>query len=132
VSGGRVAVVDTSVVIAWQNRSEPSHARAVELIAAWPDLLMHTVNVAELLVGTPETAWTGLLEMLRTDGFTFHDTTAQELARARRETGLRMPDACVIALARARRANGVLSFDAKLSRAAQAEGFATGAGPGAG
>ncbi|MDR1152868.1 MAG: PIN domain-containing protein [Bifidobacteriaceae bacterium] len=123
MTGHHLAAVDSSVVIAWQNRDEPFHARAVEMISAWPDLVMHTLNVAEVLAGLRDHDWTLFLDMMRRDGFTFHDTTAQALARAKRDTGLRMPDACVIAVAAAHRARAVLSFDQRLLRAAHAHGF---------
>jgi predicted nucleic acid-binding protein len=62
---------------------------------------------------------------MRAHGFTFHHTAAEELADARRTTGLKMPDACVIAVAKAQNATAVLSLDERLRRAARAGGFAT-------
>jgi predicted nucleic acid-binding protein len=105
------------------------HEHAVDLLAAFPALVMHTVNVAELLVGTDRRAWAGLLATIRAHGFTVHDTTPEQLADARRRTGLRMSDACVIAVAEARHADAILTLDRNLLRAAAAEGFTTGYAP---
>ncbi|MDR1187731.1 MAG: PIN domain-containing protein [Bifidobacteriaceae bacterium] len=119
----RVAAVDASVVVAWQNRDEPSHAEAVRLIAAWPDLVMHTVNLAEILGGVDKASWPILLDTLRGDGFRFRDTSAGQLAEAKLDTGLKMPDACVVAVARAEGADAIVSLDRRLSQAARAEGL---------
>ncbi|MDR2566951.1 MAG: PIN domain-containing protein [Bifidobacteriaceae bacterium] len=124
-SSGRAAV-DASAAIAWQNVDEPFHGAAVELIAGWPELVMHTVNLAEMLAGMDKSEWEGLIEVMREDGFTFHHTTAEQLAEAKRATRLKMRDACVIAVAKAQGAQAVLSLDSRLIRAARAEGFATG------
>jgi predicted nucleic acid-binding protein len=120
--------VDASTVIAALNDDEPSHNAALDLLASWDALVIHTVNVAEILAGVDPAAWTGLLGAMHSAGFAFCDTTAEELARAKVVTGLKMPDACVIAVAQARRADAVLSLDQRLTRAARAAGFACGSG----
>jgi predicted nucleic acid-binding protein len=125
LTAGHRAAVDASVVIAWQNLDEPGHGTAVELTAAWKTLVMHTVTLAEILAGLERSEWDGMLDLLRGEGFTFHHTTAEELADARKKTGLKMPDACVIAVARSQGAAAVLSLDGRLRRVARAEGFAT-------
>jgi predicted nucleic acid-binding protein len=118
------AVVDASVVIAMMNQEEPSHAEATQMAEAHVELVMHTVNLAEVLAGVEATEWPDLLDTMDGHGFTFHHTTAQELATAKRATGLKMPDACVIALARSQGAEAVLTLDRKVRQAARAEGFA--------
>jgi len=120
----RLAAVDTSVLIAWQTPAEPSHAEATAMVAAWPDKVLHTLNLAEFLTGYSETVWPLLLATLRRNGFAWHDTTPETLAQARRDTGLKMPDSCVIAVARSTGAGAVLTLDQKLRRAADREGFA--------
>jgi predicted nucleic acid-binding protein len=116
--------VDTSVVIAWQNREEPAHAAAVAMLADWPDLVMHAVNFAEMLAGVEKSQWADLARVMRAHGFAFHDTAAEALADAKRDTGLKMPDACVIAVAKAEGADAVLTLDDRLARAARAQGLA--------
>ncbi|MDR1393628.1 MAG: type II toxin-antitoxin system VapC family toxin [Bifidobacteriaceae bacterium] len=124
MTAGRRAVVDASLVIAALNADEPSHGQALNLLAAWDVLVLHTVNLAEILAGVDRGAWDGLLAALRANGFEAHHTTAEELAEARLATALKMPDACVIAVAKAQHVEAVLSLDARLVRAAREQGFA--------
>ncbi|MDR1426707.1 MAG: type II toxin-antitoxin system VapC family toxin [Bifidobacteriaceae bacterium] len=121
------AVVDASVVIAWQDAGHPRHREAKDLLEAWgPDFAMHKLNLAEVLVGLDESDWSPFIELLRQVGFQFQSTGPEQLARARQQTGLKMPDACSLALSRAKRATALLSFDQRLTAAAQADGLATG------
>ena len=120
----KLAAVDTVTVVAWLRTDHVFHAAAVDALADWPQLVMHTVNLAEVLVGVERADWPKTKAALTGVGFTFHDTTADQMATARLDTRLKMPDACVIAVARARNASAVLTFDEKLRKAAVAERLA--------
>jgi len=114
--------VDASVVIAWQTPGHVFHREAVRLIGeAEPPLYLHELHLAEVLVGLPRASWHGAMEVLTTMGFEFVTTSATEVARARLDTGRRMPDACVIAAARSTGAHDVLTFDVALASAARAQ-----------
>lgn len=119
-----LAAVDTSVLIAWQNPDEPGHADATTMIATWPRKVIHTLNLAEFLTGYPADDCPAMLAVLARNGFAWFDTTAEALAAARRDTGLKMPDACVLAVARAQGADAVLTLDQRLLHAAERHGFA--------
>jgi predicted nucleic acid-binding protein len=119
----RRAAVDASTVIAALNSDEPAHGEALDMLASWDILVMHTVNLAEILTGVDRASWNGLLDTMRAAGFEIHNTTAEELACSKADTGLKMPDACVIAVAKAQRVDAVLSLDQRLLRAARANGL---------
>ncbi|MDR1807871.1 MAG: type II toxin-antitoxin system VapC family toxin [Propionibacteriaceae bacterium] len=119
-----LAALDAGVVIAWQTPEHKFHARSLEAIAAWPRLVMHTVNLAEVLAGLDRDEWASTIRDLHAIGCTIRDTTAQELAAAQFDGNLRMTDACVLAVARAQAADAVLTFDARLRRVCDADGFA--------
>ncbi|MDR1824628.1 MAG: PIN domain-containing protein [Bifidobacteriaceae bacterium] len=125
VAAKAVAAIDASIVVAWQDANEPHHNDAVALIKAFPHLVLHTVNLAEVLAGMPRSQWPGVWTRLQAIGFEIHFTSADEMAAAKQDTRLKMPEACVIAAARARRADVVLTFDDRLKAAARRFGFAT-------
>jgi predicted nucleic acid-binding protein len=120
-----LAAVDASTVIAWQNPGHESHEQATQLMGAWVSKVMHAVTAAEVLVGIDRDRWAAALADLREMGFTFLDTTPEQLAAAKLDTGLKMPDACVLAVARAAGAQAVLTFDDRLQKAARSEGYVT-------
>ncbi|MDR1188067.1 MAG: type II toxin-antitoxin system VapC family toxin [Bifidobacteriaceae bacterium] len=117
-------VVDSSVVIAWQDKTHPRHADAeTHLLATGPDFAMHGLNLAEVLVGLDEVEWPAFRSLLEALGFRFLATSPERLAKTRRRSGLKMPDACVLALAEATTARAVLTLDQRLASTARAEGF---------
>jgi len=118
-------VVDANVVIAWQTPGHTFHDVAVRLIGeAEPPLVLHELNLAEVLVGLPRPSWDSAIDTLTAMGFTFVTTSAVEVAAARLDTRLRMPDACVVAAARQMGAGAVLTLDETLAAAARGAGLA--------
>jgi len=116
-------VVDASVLIAYLDRADAHHARAVELLAdAEPPLLVHPITLAEVLMaptraGSADRAWT----VLQTIGVKVHDRPVDplQLAERRVESGLRLPDCCVLQAAADARCR-VATFDERLRRVADA------------
>jgi predicted nucleic acid-binding protein len=119
----RVAAVDTVAAIAMLTPEHVFSADALDAVAQSQSLVMHTVNLAEFLAGLSPSQWPEVKADLTDCDFSFHDTFAETLAQARRETRLKMPDACVIAVARETGADGVITFDERLRTTAAALGF---------
>ncbi|MEQ6903355.1 type II toxin-antitoxin system VapC family toxin [Nocardioides sp. YIM 152588] len=116
--------LDASVVIAHLYPHDPHHAAATALLRdhADEDLLIHSLNLAEVLVGGVR-AGRGqeLLADLEAIGLRVAGTDAGEpmrLAGLRVETGLKMPDCCALDAA-ATAGSALATFDDRLGAAAR-------------
>lgn len=115
-------VLDASVVIAFLQPSDRHHTRAITLLEEHvaDAVLMHPINLAEVLVGAERHGrGSDLLRDLVAIGIQqAPHTDPLHLARLRVATGLKLPDCC--ALAAALDANGALAtFDDALAAAAR-------------
>jgi predicted nucleic acid-binding protein len=117
-----VIVLDASVLIAHLWSSDPHHELATRVLdaSAGDDLVVHELNLAEVLVGGVR-AGRGeqMLLDLELIGVTIAERTEEDallLATLRVRTGLKLPDCCVLATAVRHRAS-VLTFDASLATA---------------
>lgn len=121
-------VLDANVLIGHLDHHDAHHARATErLLAAAGDTLgTSTVTLAEALVG-PTRAGTladarAALRRLCITELSLPGHAAERLAALRAQTGLRLPDCCVLLAAEQSRGS-VLSFDDRLTRAADQLGL---------
>ncbi|MDA8340871.1 MAG: type II toxin-antitoxin system VapC family toxin [Actinomycetota bacterium] len=122
-------VLDASVLIAHLNPVDPHHAEATAiLLDATPGAtLVHTVTMAEVLVGGVRIGrGAALQDDLRAAGVELAPHDADEplrLAELRATTGLKLPDCCVLDVAVHHRAV-LATFDAALASIARQRGVA--------
>lgn len=122
-------VLDASVLIAHFSPLDSHHAAATTiLLDASPDsMLVHTVTMAEVLVGGVRIGrGAAMRDDIRAAGVEVapHDTGEPlRLAELRAGTGLKLPDCCVLDLAVHHRAS-LATFDAALALAARQRGVA--------
>jgi predicted nucleic acid-binding protein len=124
-----VIVLDASVLIAHLDERDAQHALAVErlLAAAEHPLGCSSMTLAEVFVGPARhgrlQAARAAVAELGANEIGLGADAATRLASLRAETGLELPECCVLLAAEDERAVGVLTFDDRLSRAAEALGF---------
>ncbi|WP_193312855.1 type II toxin-antitoxin system VapC family toxin [Georgenia subflava] len=123
-------VLDASVIIAALNPREARHADAVEVLAdpRHAPFLMHTINLAEVLVGAAragraaelaaDLAGLGIVAAEPGEG------EALALATLRVQTRLKMPDCCALEVAARHRAP-LATLDGSLRDAARSRGLTT-------
>lgn len=122
-------VLDASVLIAYLDGTDVHHGRAVDLLAREIDqeLGVSTLTLGEVLVGPTRTGRRAPV-LAAVNGLAIRELpmpagAAEDLARLRVETPLRMPDCCVL-LAAERSGATIASFDERLVSAASALGLA--------
>lgn len=120
-------VLDASLVIAQLSARDPHHQRASTYLreAAGHRFLMHSLNLAEVLVGAVR-AGRGeeLLSDLQDMGIEVADRAEGEplrLASLRAESGLKLPDCCALDTA-LQTGFTLATFDEALAAAARAAG----------
>lgn len=119
--------VDASVLIAHLNPAEAHHHAATEiLLAGTPgDLLVHTLTLAEVLVGGVRIGrGASMRDDLQAAGITVashDDDEPLRLAELRATTGLKLPDCCVLDVAIHHRAS-LATFGLALAEAARKRG----------
>jgi predicted nucleic acid-binding protein len=124
-----VIAVDASVLIAHLSPTDSHHdqATAILLDAGPGSTLVHTVTMAEVLVGGVRVGrGAAMRDDLRAAGVDVaaHDADdALRLAELRAATGLRLPDCCVLDVA-VRHQASLATFDAALASAARHRGVA--------
>lgn len=116
-------VLDASVVIALLEPSDVHHGDAITLLdGADHDLLMHPLNLAEVLVGGARVGrGEELAEDLSAIGISItqvDDGEPLRLATLRASTGLRLPDCCVVDAA-LRIDAALATFDSRLAEIAR-------------
>lgn len=119
-----IIVLDASVLIAHLNGEDAHHAVAEAFFTenAGAEFLMHTVNVAEILVvpmrmHRAEQA-ARMLHGMGIAEWNHEPGEARHLAELRVETDLRMPDVCALDTA-LRNSAALATFDARLAKAAR-------------
>ncbi|WP_235653558.1 type II toxin-antitoxin system VapC family toxin [Mycolicibacter icosiumassiliensis] len=119
--------VDASVLIAHLNPADAHHHAATEiLLAGTPgDMLVHTLTLAEVLVGGVRIGrGTSMRNDLQAAGITVashDDDEPLRLAELRATTGLKLPDCCVLDVAIHHRAS-LATFDRALADVARKRG----------
>ena len=121
--------LDASVLIAHLSAADPHHAAATAILldAAPGSTLVHTVTMAEVLVGGVRVGrGVAIRDDLRAAGIDAapHDPDEPlRLAELRATTGLKLPDCCVLDVAMHHQAS-LATFDAALASAARNRGVA--------
>lgn len=121
--------LDASVLIAHLSPADSHHeaATAILLHATPGSMLVHTVTMAEVLVGGVRARrGAAMRDDVRAAGIDVAPLDADEplrLAELRASTGLRFPDCCVLDVALHHRAS-LATFDAALATAARQRGVA--------
>jgi predicted nucleic acid-binding protein len=124
-----VIALDASVLIAHLSPVDSHHAAATAiLLDATPgSMLVHTVTMAEVLVGGVRVGrGAAMRDDLRAAGVDVAPHDADEplrLAELRASTGLKLPDCCVLDVAVHHQAS-LATFDATLASAARHRGVA--------
>lgn len=119
--------VDASVLIAHLNPADARHHAATEiLLAGTPgDMLVHTLTLAEVLVGGVRIGrGASMRDDLQAAGITVashDDGEPLRLAELRATTGLKLPDCCVLDVAIHHRAS-LATFDLALADVARKRG----------
>jgi len=119
-----VIAVDASVLIAHLSSGDSHHeaATAILLDATPGSTLVHTVTMAEVLVGGVRVGrGAAMRDDLRAAGIDVAPHDADEplrLAELRASTGLKLPDCCVLDVA-VRHQASLATFDAALASAAR-------------
>ena len=119
-------VVDAGVLIALWDRSNVHFSAARDIFGAHPRSSMHPVSLGEALVHTirnDDELWAR--ERLPSLGVREVAVAADQgfaLARARVETGLKMPDCCVLVCAE-QLGVPLATFDRRLAEVARARGI---------
>lgn len=115
--------LDASLLISHLDPADPHHAAATRffLASTSESLLMHSINLAEVLVGGARTG-RGIemmhdLQALGLQVATHDDLEPLRLAELRVSTGLKMPDCCALNVAMSTDA-ALATFDEQLSMAA--------------
>jgi predicted nucleic acid-binding protein len=122
-----VIVMDASVLIAHLNPADPHHETATAiLLAGTPgQMLVHTITLAEVLVGGVRVGQgASMRDDLRAAGITVaphDDGEPLRLAELRASTGLKLPDCCVLHVAIHHQAS-LATFDEALAAAARKRG----------
>lgn len=117
-------VMDASVLIAHLDSGDPHHeaATAILLSGTPGQMLVHTITLAEVLVGGVRIGHgASMLDDLRAAGIVVaphDDGEPLRLAELRANSGLKLPDCCVLDVAIHYRAN-LATFDAELAAAAR-------------
>lgn len=117
--------LDASVVIAHLSPEDPHHDAASGLLraAAGEDLLMHPLNLAEVLVGgVREGRGQEMLDDLQAIGIVVaehHDGEPLQLAELRVRSGLKLPDCCALRTALSS-SSTLATVDGDLAKAALA------------
>jgi toxin FitB len=120
-----VIVVDANALIAHLDENDALHPRAVDalLSTAEQPLGCSPITLAEVLVGPARADRLRDARRAITDlgivEIPLGDDAAARLAALRAETALKMPDCCVLLAAEDAQAEAVLTFDDRLSRAAE-------------
>ena len=116
--------LDASVVIALLNPHDPHHQAAVDYLreSATEDLVIHSLNLAEVLVGGAR-AGRGpeMVADLEAIGLRVADRSDGEplrLANLRANSGLKLPDCCALDTALST-ASTLATFDESLAKAAR-------------
>jgi predicted nucleic acid-binding protein len=121
-------VLDASVLIGHLDGNDPHHGCARGLLEAsgGSPLGASPISLAETLVAPARSghldAARGALERIGVAELALGTDSAAQLARLRASTGCKLPDCCVL-LAAQEYQGRVASFDAALSRAAEALGL---------
>lgn len=119
--------MDASVLIAHLNPADPRHLAATAiLLAAGPGrMLVHTITLAEVLVGGVRAGQGALMrDDLRAAGIRVaphDDDEPLRLAELRASSGLKLPDCCVLDVAIHHQAS-LATFDDALAAAARKRG----------
>lgn len=117
--------LDASLVIAHLNAVDAHHREATAVLrkVAGQQLLMHSLNLTEVLVGGVRAGREqDMLADLRAIGIVIAERIDGEhlrLARLRVETGLKLPDCCALDTALTS-GSALATFDAALAQAARA------------
>ena len=118
-------VLDANVLIAHLDHDDALHARAETALteAASEPFASSTITLAEVFVGPARrdrlAAALTAIETLEVAEIPLGADAPTRLARLRAETGLKLPDCCVLLAAQDAGASSVLSFDDRLSAAAE-------------
>jgi predicted nucleic acid-binding protein len=121
--------MDASVLIAHLNPDDPHHQAATAiLLAGRPgQMLVHTITLAEVLVGGVRIGQgTSMRDDLRAAGIAIaphDDGEPLRLAELRADSGLKLPDCCVLDVAIQHQAS-LATFDDALAAAARKRGVA--------
>ncbi|MDR0483449.1 MAG: PIN domain-containing protein [Cellulomonadaceae bacterium] len=129
-------VLDASVLVAFTNRHDKHHEKAIDVLSSDVEFGSHRLTVAEFLVlparhGRARMAWDFLTRDDTAGGMgvrVLHDRDVAgtpwpiHLAELRAQSGLKLPDAVVLATAVAYSAR-LASFDARMQSSAQAIGI---------
>lgn len=119
--------VDASVLIAHLNPADAHHHAATEILLAGTagDMLVHTLTLAEVLVGGVRIGrGASMRDDLQAAGITVashDDGEPLRLAELRATTGLKLPDCCVLDVAIHHRAR-LATFDRALADVATKRG----------
>lgn len=123
-------VLDASLVIAHLELRDAHHERASRYLRerADEDFVMHSLNLAEVLVGGAKVGRAEeMLADLRAIGIDVASPVDGEplrLANLRAKTTLKLPDCCALDVALTMRAAALATFDDALAEAARARGIA--------
>ncbi|MDR0627949.1 MAG: type II toxin-antitoxin system VapC family toxin [Bifidobacteriaceae bacterium] len=115
--------LDASVLIAYLDAHNAHHARAIQILAgAGPgELLVHSLNLAEVLVGAVPTGQeSAMARTVEEVGIRVSPRVADEpmaLARLRATSGRKLPDCCAMLVAQTSAA-ALATFDEALARSA--------------
>lgn len=126
--------LDASVVIAHLSPHDPRHREATELLGETraEDLVMHSLNLAEVLVGGVKTGrGQEMLVDLHAIGIRVAERPEDEpmrLATLRVRSGLKLPDCCALDAA-LHTGSSLATFDEDLAEAARARGLTVVPGP---
>lgn len=119
-------VLDASVVIGFMSRQDDHHDAARAILGARQEFIIHTVTMAEILVGAIRVGRGASLRArlvdLGIEEAERLDSEAEELAAMRVATGLGIPDCCPLLLAHAHAAD-LATTDMRLARAARGRGL---------
>ena len=120
-------VMDASVLIAHLNPADPHHepATAILLAGSPGQMLVHTITLAEVLVGGVRVGHgASMRDDLRAAGIVaapHDDDEPLRLAELRASSGLKLPDCCVLDVAIHHHAS-LATFDDALAAAARKRG----------
>lgn len=121
--------LDASAVIAHLESRDPHHREATSYLREHADerLVMHSLNLAEVLVGGARVGrGQEMLDDLQAIGIRVADRAEGEplrLANLRAETGLKVPECCALDTALAWKASALATFDHNLAKAARKRGI---------
>ena len=125
-----VAVADACAIIAYCQAHHAHHEAAVSAIDAFDTVLVHPLNLAEVLAGLADDSTRRALQRALGETFTLYPNHSDEpdlaehvfaLAKTRADHRVRMSDAGAL-FAALRAEAALITFDAGLRRAAEAAG----------